>query len=516
MSRFSRLEVRSIPVGWRVSGAVVFAAIALGGCQPAQSTPTSEAIVARTIAALEQTVPEGKIAYSEYRLERSDGTTTTSADIRESLDWDGRRERVDVERSEVASSGAPVVRTDRIWRDGSIRVMAGEGGSIHMTLPPEPVRAARHDLYGVVSGKCQDCHSTHYDAQTPYLKQGYSPEELNDLDDRALLATILKRGAAAKPTQGDEASKGAYVITRTSPGGPLRLRIFVSGRSFSPLSWQMTSGETTTTWRVNKRAIRNLEESPRVFFKDPTGLEPRSAQEIIIRTVGALRMHGSQGTVLKRTYSLLSGEEGHVEAKITAWTSADRRFERRSQVAYGSAADGESDKKTESTFYRNGRGIVVLTKSGGRLKKSYRDGASVRLTHGLLAESFSAKCQDCHSTDYSDGSYELLRSDLTAQVVGATMEQMLARLIETSDAQVSWSGDDKYALTIARPDLVSDLIILVRESDFSVVGIYSTGENSTRWELASSKTISASSLPKGFFKSPVPTKAPRRLHPDTQ
>jgi hypothetical protein len=430
------------------------------------------------------------------------------------LDPAGARERIWVDRTEVASSTEVTATGFTMWRNRGLWAVAeGSGPAKRAKLLPAPFDN-RHNYYSFVSAKCQTCHSTHYTSGTYTTLDTKLVEAAANADQMELLALALRRGAKARPTQGDERREGGYVLTIASADNPETLRVFVSEKTFRLLSWEYGSGESTTRWRITGRHVETPEDPPAAMFKDPSGSDPRSPTEILIRTVAALRATGKAGTALRRqsVWASVSGETTTFEVKVTSWLSADRTRERANQVAVDTPAGG-AKKSTISTLYRSGNRYAEVRSAKDKRSVAHPRSATSGMRHSLLHMTISPKCQHCHCTHPTGGDHQLAGSSFKDRVADQRPEEVLAGIIETSDVDVRAHAedDDMYVLGIRRLDTDSGLTILVRASDFAVTEVR-VGElrSDTVWTMADN-TVSVSTLPSGFFDSPVPLVRPSEV-----
>lgn len=496
-----------------IAAGCVVTALALTGCQAAEPAPSSEAIVARTIAALDEPIPADQVMRTELKFEREQPELRTSGAATVWLDPSGRRERIAVDRTEVASSAETSTTSFALWRNGGLwAVKERSKPTRRATLLPSPFDT-RHNYYSFVSPKCQTCHATHYSSGTYKTLDTNLVEQVSAADEVQLLALALQRGAKARPTSEGERRRGGYLLTiPASAENPETLRVFVSAKTFEIVSWDIRSTDSTTTWHVKKRRVEKSEEPHERMFKDPSGSDPRSVTEILIRTVGALRATGKDGTALRRSsvWARLSGETTTSEVRTTSWLSSDRARERAEQLVIETPSDGAA-KRTTSVLYRSGKRLSEVRRVKGKRPVAVPGSATRDMRHSLLHSTISPRCQDCHSTHPTQGTYLQVGSALSEQVADQRPEEILARIIETSEVDVSAQEEDVYTLRIQRTYGDSDLTVRVRATDFAVVDVRADELGSSTVWTWKDKVVRASILPSRFFDSPVPLVRPSEV-----
>jgi hypothetical protein len=519
--------------------ALALLGVGLSGCQPAAETariPDRE-ILARTIAGLEAEGKPGTVEHTKSTTILASSEQTTTVRAEEWLEANGQRSRVDATET-TGTIGVPgntettmtTLRNRGVYvevKDGKARLTrsAGSGSGTQR----------RHAVRAAVFNNCATCHSTHFaDEITASALATVTTaliEEARWSDERHLPALALRRGARVLEETRTVDGEDAYVIQRVlkSPedtdtvGGAnardeqstdVTFTVFARTDDFEVVRWESESEIATATWTLDSRETLPPGEVSPAMFLGPDGESPLSPTAVLVRTISTLREKPRPGTVahtvIKRgsTAADDSNPETHEERTVTdeTWTTADGRLSRtRRRVT--TANTGEEASATDSIVYHaDNRSSEIVSADGKKKVLEHPDAENQGFNH-TFEELLSPLCQDCHSTHYVDGTYQLIPGALGKWTKGKSNDELLVRILESSDATITSSRPGYYSIMVDQPEYDRSLEFIVRAKDFAVTEWYlNQGESQRNWVLKKSETLPLGSLPASFFDSPVPLK----------
>lgn len=519
--------------------ALVLLGVGVSGCQPAAETarvPDRE-ILARTIAGLEAEGKPGTVEHTKSTSILASPDQTTTVRTEEWLEAHGQRSRVDATET-TGTVGVPgnTETTTTTLRNRGVYVEVKDGkASLVRSAGSGVGTQRRHAVRAAVFNNCATCHSTHFaDEITASALSTVTTaliEEARWSDERHLPALALRRGARVLEETRTVDGEDTYVIQRVlkSPedtdtvGGAnardeqstdVTFTVFARTDDFEVVRWESESEIATATWTLDSRETLPPGEISPTMFLGPDGESPLSPTAVLVRTINKLREKPRPGTVT-HTITESGGSqsadgvsapvEGATVAEETWSVDAGRRAVTRRRVTEPDT--GEGPKLTKSVVYRDGDRRSEITRANGTLKALRTPDTRNSAFDHTFEDFISPKCQDCHSTHYVNGTFQLIPGALGEWARGKSNAELLARILEDPDVTVRSSRPGFYSIFVDRPGLGLSLELVVRASDFQVTEWYLNRDRSqTRWALKKSETLSSGSLPADFFTSPVPLK----------
>jgi hypothetical protein len=237
-------------------------------------------------------------------------------------------------------------------------------------------------------------------------------------------------------------------------------------------------------------------------------------REVIALTIEKLRETPAPGTVV-RTAAEWNGAatddtnpELRIENAISDETWTTDAGQRSRTLRRARRADSASlGTATETVVYRDGGRRSEITSANATVTPLETPDAQGSTLEHTFEGFISPKCQDCHQTHYTTGTSELLGGGLRAQTEGKSNDELLANLLESSDATVTSSQPGFYSIGLVQPESGHTLDLTVRAKDFQVTEWrVEEGGFQRFWILRQRETLPAESLPADFFDSPVPLK----------